>query len=76
MLRSQRLELDELEPRRLRLEALAAALPGRRLELQLERDPGGGDADRREPADERPHALAQRAARPSRPELVQPFRAR
>ena len=73
LLRGERFELDELEPGRLRLQALPAALARRRLELQLEGDPTRGNADRAEMRDETAHPLSHRPARTRRPERDSPF---
>src|SRR4029077_8315275 len=75
LLGGERLELHELEPRRTRLQPLTATLPGRGLELQLERDPPGRDADLGEARDQAAHALPHRAARTLGPELVEARRA-
>ena len=66
LLRGQRLELDDLEPRGLRLQPVPAALAGSRLELQLERDARRRDPDLREVRDEPAHAAPHRAARTRR----------
>jgi hypothetical protein len=74
--RRERLELDDLEPGVLRLEAVATALTGSRLKLQLESDARGRDPDLCEVRDEPAQAAPHRAARPHRAEVVQALRPR
>jgi hypothetical protein len=67
----ERLKLDDLEPLRARLQALAAARPRRGLELELERNPVSRDPDLGEAPDERAHPSPHRPARTDGPERVQ-----
>ena len=72
LLRREGLQLDDVEPGRRRLQPGT----GRGVELHLERDTTRGDADLGQVADEPAHALAHRAARARRAELVQADRVR